>query len=41
MKALKRDRKAILTAAAKASDALDYLAQFQPNDEAAEQTEAA
>ena len=41
LKALKRDRKAILTAAAKASDALDYLAQFQPNDEAAEQTEAA
>ncbi|MBU6419144.1 MAG: DUF1738 domain-containing protein [Proteobacteria bacterium] len=41
LKALKRDCKAILTAAAKASDALDYLAQFQPNDEAAEQTEAA
>ena len=41
LKALKRDRKAILTAAAKASDALDYLAQFQPNDEAAEQIEAA
>lgn len=41
LKALKRDRKAILTAAAKASDALDYLAQFQPHDEADEQTEAA
>ena len=41
LKALKRDRKAILTAAAKASDALDYLAQFQPDDEADEQTEAA
>ena len=41
LKALKRDRKAILTAAAKASDALDYLARFQPNDEAAEQAEAA
>jgi len=41
LKALKRDHKAILTAAAKASDALDYLAHFQPNDEAAEQAEAA
>ena len=41
LKALKRDRKAILTAAAKASDALDYLALFQPDDEADEQTEAA
>ena len=30
LKILKRDGKAILTAAAKASDALDYLAQFQP-----------
>lgn len=31
LKVLKRDSKAILTAAAKASDALDYLEWFQPN----------
>jgi len=40
LKILKRDGKAILTAAAKASDALDYLAQFQPNDETDELAES-
>ncbi len=33
LKILTRDGKAILTAAAKASDALDYLTLFQPSDE--------
>jgi antirestriction protein ArdC len=33
LKALKNDAKALLTAASKASDALEYLCQFQPVDE--------
>lgn len=34
LKVLKRDSRALLTAASKASDALDYLDQFQPDAEA-------